>query len=267
MTSLINSTRHWLVIILLVTGLLLPLLATLLYSLSTFWALTPLPSDWTLQWYAELARNPRFLQSLFFSLSLSMGTTLLCCLVIIPAVVAVEISLPELRKVLNLFSILPFALPPVVVAVGLLQIYSSGPLVLTGTPWILIGAWFILAYPFVYRAIYNNLAGLNLKDMLDAAQLLGASPVTSFFRIIIPNLRSGLITAILLSFSFLLGEFVFASMLAGLSYETVQVYLFNVKDFSGHFSSAIVISYITTTLFFSLSTSQIGNKKDSFKTR
>ncbi len=252
MTSPIKALPHWIVIVLLVTGLLLPLIATLIYSLSTFWALTPLPENWTLDWYAELARNPRFLQSLFCSMALCMGTTLLCCLVIIPAAVAVEVTLPGLRKLMNLFSILPFALPPIVISVGLLQIYSSGPLVLTGTPWILVGAWFILAYPFVYRAIHNNLSGLNLKDMLDAAQLLGASPITSFFRIIIPNLRAGLITAALLSFSFLLGEFVFASMLAGLSYETIQVYLVNVKDLNGHFTAAIIISYIIVTLLFSL---------------
>lgn len=56
--------------------------------------------------------------------------------------------------------------------------------------------------------------------------------------------------AVLLSFSFLIGEFVFANLLAGSRYETVQVYLYNMRNGSGHFTSALVISYFMVVLIF-----------------
>ncbi len=50
------------------------------------------------------------------------------------------------------------------------------------------------------------------------------------------------------SLSFLLGEFVFANMLVGTRYETLQVYLYNMRSTSGHFTSALVMSYFLLTL-------------------
>ncbi|GKT39691.1 hypothetical protein LOCUS_17060 [Campylobacter jejuni] len=46
-----------------------------------------------------------------------------------------------------------------------------------------------------------------------------------------------------LSFSFLIGEFLYANILVGSAYETLQVYLYNIKNQSGHYSSALVIVY------------------------
>lgn len=48
---------------------------------------------------------------------------------------------------MNLLILLPFAVPPVVSSVGLLQIYADGPLPIIGTPWILIGTWFTVVLP------------------------------------------------------------------------------------------------------------------------
>jgi len=136
----------------------------------------------------------------------------------------------------------------VVSSVGLLQLYGSGPMAMVGTPWILIGCYFTVALPFMYRAITNNLQAINLRDLMDAAQLLGASTFQAAILVVLPNLRKGLMVALLLSFSFLFGEFVFANILVGTRYETLQVYLNNMRNSSGHFTSALVISYFLFVL-------------------
>ncbi len=59
----------------------------------------------------------------------------------------------------------------------------------------------------------------------------------------LPNLRKGVMVALLLSFSFLIGEFVFANLLVGTRYETLQVFLNNMRNSSGHYTSAVVVSY------------------------
>ena len=186
---------------------------------------------------------------LLIVLMLPLLATLVYALVLIlPLMFVIAYYFPKLDALMNILILLPFAVPPVVSSVGLMQLYSAEPLALTGTPWILIGCYFTIALPFIYRAISNNMQAINLKELIDAAQLLGASTWQAALFVVLPNLRKGVFIAVLLSFSFLIGEFVFANMLVGTRYETLQVYLFNMRNGSGHFTSALVISYFAVVL-------------------
>lgn len=243
---MVNSPRWARVSLVLITLiLLLPLLATLLYSLATRWGATMLPDDLTLAWYLKLWSDPRFLAAFGRSLLICFGTLALGTLVLVPLVLVIFYYAPRLDPWMNLLILIPFAVPPVVSSVGLLQIYAD---TLIGTPWILIGTWFTIMLPFMYRALANNLQAIPLRDLMDAAHLLGASSTQAFIKVVLPNLRKGLLSALFLSFSFLLGEFVFANILVGTRYETLQVYLYNMRTTSGHFTSALVMSYFLLTL-------------------
>ena len=177
-----------------------------------------------------------------------MEAYLVSLLLVLPAMFVIAYYYPKLDGVMNVLILMPFAVPPVVSSVGLLQLYSSEPLMLTGSPWILIGCYFTIALPFIYRAISNNIQSVNLKELIDAAHLLGAGTSKAAMFVVLPNLRKGVLVAVLLSFSFLIGEFVFANLLVGSRYETLQVYLYNMRNGSGHFTSALVISYFIVIL-------------------
>ncbi len=92
--------------------------------------------------------------------------------------------------------------------------------------------------------------------------LLGASTAQAALLVILPNLRKGCMIAMLLSFSFLIGEFVFANLLVGNRYETLQVYLYNMRNGSGHFTSALVISYFVVVLLLTLLANAVGKEKE-----
>ncbi|MEB2869090.1 ABC transporter permease [Pseudomonas rhizosphaerae] len=253
---------HRVVVWLLFLILLLPLAGTLLYSLATSWSASILPSGLTFKWYLQLWGDPRFLQAFGQSLVVCVGALVLSVLLILPLLFAVHYHFPRLDALMNILILLPFAVPPVVSSVGLLNLYGSGPLAMVGTPWILIGCYFTVALPFMYRAITNNLQAINLRDLMDAAQLLGASTFQAAFLVVLPNLRKGLMIALLLSFSFLFGEFVFANLLVGTRYETLQVYLNNMRNSSGHFNSALVISYFFFVLLLTWGANRLNKDKD-----
>ncbi len=239
---------HRVVVWLVFAILALPLLATLLYALATRWGATIVPDGFTLKWLIQLWSDPRFLTALWHSLLVCFGSLLLSLLLVLPTMFVIAYYFPKLDAVMNILILLPFAIPPVVSSVGLLQLYSTPPLMLTGTPWILLGCYFTIALPFIYRAIANNMQAINLRELIDAAHLLGASTWQAALLVVLPNLRKGATIAVLLSFSFLIGEFVFANLLVGTRFETLQVYLYNVRNSSGHFSSALVISYFFVVL-------------------
>lgn len=223
--------------------LLMPILATLAYSFSSRWGATILPEGFTLNWYLTLLTDPRFLAAFGRSLFICFSALLLATLLVLPMIFVVFYYFPKLDKLMNILILLPFAVPPVVSSVGLLQIYADSSVPLVGTPWILIGTYFTIALPFMYRAIANSFIAINLRDLIDAAHLLGASTSKAFLLIILPNIKKGLMASLFVSFSFLLGEFVFANILVGTRYETLQIYLYNMRQTSGHFTSALVMTY------------------------
>ncbi|CAK8739349.1 hypothetical protein SODG_002955 [Sodalis praecaptivus] len=95
---------------------------------------TILPQGFQLKWFADLWRDPRFLAALGHSLLICLGALLLS---VLPVIFVIAYYFPWLDGVMNILILLPFAVPPVVSSVGLLQLYSDGPLALTGTP----GSW------------------------------------------------------------------------------------------------------------------------------
>ncbi|MGF7048400.1 putative spermidine/putrescine transport system permease protein [Paenibacillus sp. DS2015] len=256
-----NKAWHIIVIVALFSFLLTPLLVTLLFSLSTDWQNTILPKGITLEWYKVLFTDERFLFAVgrsFLVAILSVGISLI---IMIPTVFIISVYMPKLEKYLQIIVLLPFALPGIVAAVGLIKLYSSGPIAISGTIWILIGIYFIVLMPFIYQSIRNSLRSVNAIELMEAAEILGAGKLKGFVRIVLPNIMPGVIVASLLSFSIIFGEFVLANMLVGGSYEVVQVYLFRILSQDGHGSSATIITFFTIVFILYSLVLKIGNMK------
>ncbi|MBL4279205.1 ABC transporter permease [Vibrio fluvialis] len=255
-----HSLYHKTVVYGIVGIMLVPIIATLVYSLSSRWGATILPDGFTIDWYLKLLSDARFIEAFGRSLLVCVAALALSTLLILPAIFVVFYYFPKLDRVMNLLILLPFAVPPVVSSVGLLQLYADSAVPIVGTPWILIGTYFTIALPFMYRALANSFSAINLRDLMDAAHLLGASTTQAFLQIVLPNVRKGLMASLFLSFSFLLGEFVFANILVGTRYETLQIYLYNMRQTSGHFTSALVMTYFLFIFFCTWLASRLGAK-------
>ncbi|EPR7547891.1 ABC transporter permease [Vibrio fluvialis] len=256
-----HSLYHKTVVYGIVGIMLVPIIATLVYSLSSRWGATILPDGFTLDWYLKLLSDARFIEAFGRSLLVCVAALALSTLLILSAIFVVFYYFPKLDRVMNLLILLPFAVPPVVSSVGLLQLYADSAVPIVGTPWILIGTYFTIALPFMYRALANSFSAINLRDLMDAAHLLGASTTQAFLQIVLPNVRKGLMASLFLSFSFLLGEFVFANILVGTRYETLQIYLYNMRQTSGHFTSALVMTYFLFIFFCTWLASRLGAKQ------
>ncbi|EOV1172452.1 ABC transporter permease [Vibrio fluvialis] len=256
-----HSLYHKTVVYGIVGIMLVPIIATLVYSLSSRWGATILPDGFTIDWYLKLLSDARFIEAFGRSLLVCVAALALSTLLILPAIFVVFYYFPKLDRVMNLLILLPFAVPPVVSSVGLLQLYADSDVPIVGTPWILIGTYFTIALPFMYRALANSFSAINLRDLMDAAHLLGASTTQAFLQIVLPNVRKGLMASLFLSFSFLLGEFVFANILVGTRYETLQIYLYNMRQTSGHFTSALVMTYFLFIFFCTWLASRLGAKQ------
>ncbi|MGL6168420.1 MAG: ABC transporter permease [Fusobacteriaceae bacterium] len=254
---------HNYIVGLILSILFLPILGTFIYSISTKWTNTLLPTNLTLKWYLEIFQNKMFLNAIGKSFLVCTVSLFFIMVVLVPVVFVINYYFNKWERIMEILVLICFAVPGAVSVVGLIKLYSSEPFRLVGTIYILVGAYFILAYPFVYRSIKNSLSGLNIKELIESANILGSNTSTAFFKIILPNISKGLTVSMLLTFSMLFGEFLLVNMLIGGKFQTIQMYINSIKSgYSGHYSSALVITYFLILLAITTAAFYIGQRNN-----
>jgi putative spermidine/putrescine transport system permease protein len=191
-----------------------------------------------------------FTAALALSVRLAVITTVLTLVLMVPTTVYVHLRLPKLRRMLEVVTILPIVIPPVVLIIGVLQI---APASLKGTPNLLGLEYVILAMPFAYRAIDAGLRALDLKTLFEASNSLGAGWLTTLWRVVLPNLRTALLSAVVLTVALVLGEFTMASLDL---YQTFPVWIVNFEQNSGPVSvaSSLLALFVTWLLLMAIVT-------------
>lgn len=252
-------THRFLMLVLMIY-LMLPLVATSIYAFAREWQTTLLPERWTTEWFSGMFQDIRFLDALWTSLYLCAISVAISLVIMLPAVFIITVYLPKWETFMKGIVVLPYAVPGVVAAVGLIRAYSSGPIDIAGTAYILIGAYFVVVLPYMYQGIRNSLLTVSAVELLNSAELLGASRMRAFVNVVLPNIWPGVMISTLLSFSVLFGEFVLTNMLVGGHIHTIQVYLYQRVGESGHLASAIAISYFVFILVLSMILMKLGQK-------
>lgn len=221
--------------------LLLPIVATALYAFATEWNRTVLPEGITFKWLAVLFQDVEFIQAFGRSVLLSGSAVLLAFLFVVPAIFVIVLYFPKYEKWMQTIVVLVYAFPGVILAVGLIRTYTQ-----LGIPMIfaVLGVYVISIFPYIYQGTRNSLRNINAKQLLDAAELLGASKRQAFSKVLLPAIYPGLFVGALLSFSILFGEFVLINLVVGSRFETVQIYLMEKLSTSGHIASAVVFVYL-----------------------
>ena len=144
------------------------------------------------------------------------------------------------RGPVNAVVALPFVLPPTVLGFYLLIMMGpNGPigrffewLGLPSLPFSFSGllvASVIYSLPFVVQPLQNSFEAIG-KQPLEAAATLRASPLDTFFSVILPMAKSGYLTAIVMGFAHTVGEFGVVLMIGGNIPEKTRVLSVSIYD-------------------------------------
>ena len=204
-----RTGASWVVLILGLAYFFLPLVGTLHFSLRERPFLAA---------YAEMVRDPQIWSSLAYSFAIGVITIVLSIALLVPTAFWVRLRLPGLRPVVEFVTLLPFVVPPIVLVFGLISSFSGPPLPLTGTNTgsdaLLVCAYVILSFPYMYRAIDAGLRTIDIRTLTEASQSLGAGWITLLWRVILPNLRVSILSGAFLTLAIVVGEFTIANFLA-----------------------------------------------------
>ena len=130
--------------------------------------------------------------------------------------------------------LIPWLLPPTLIAMGLITTYNvPSPLmcgiVLTGTAFIMFLGYLIIKIPFTLRM--TKAAFFALDDSLeDAARNLGAKPVYTFFRVLLPVIMPTILAIFALNFNSLLGDYDLSVFLYHPLNQPLGVYIKSLTD-------------------------------------
>jgi putative spermidine/putrescine transport system permease protein len=200
------SFGNWAIILLALAFFIVPLVITGMFSL---WEGG---SRYGFSAYQLMFSTTDFWKSLFLSFRLSVETIIVTFVLLVPAMIFVHLKAPQLKPLFEFISNLPFVIPAIALIDGLTTLYT-GPSWLISTPNYLVIPYFFWALPYGYRALEVGLTTLDVKTLTEAGQSLGAGWGRIILTVLLPNLRSALIGAILLIFTTVMGEFTFASVL------------------------------------------------------
>jgi putative spermidine/putrescine transport system permease protein len=197
--------------------------------------------------FTQVTSYPSFGSAFLLSLRLAVIATVLTLVLMVPTTVYVYLRLPRIRRLMEAITILPIVIPPIVLIIGVLRL---APGFLLGTPNLLGLEYVVLAMPFAYRSLDAGLRSFDVRTLVEASNSLGAGWPTTLWRVVIPNLRTAVLSATVLTVALVLGEYTMASLD---NFQTFPVWIVNFEQNSGPVSvAASLLALFVTWLLLML---------------
>jgi putative spermidine/putrescine transport system permease protein len=209
--------------------LMLPLVVIVGSSLTASQFLSFPPQGYTLVWYAKVLDDPSYVAAFTTSSVLATAATLVAILLAVPAALAIaRFEFPGKRGLATLLTS-PLVLPHVVLGAALLQYCAA--LGFMRTFWALLVGHVVIVTPFVLRSVLALLTP-EQRVQEEASSDLGARPLSTFFHVTLPQIRSGVVSGAIFAFisSWINVELSIFNTTAGLN--TIPVKLFNYVQYT-----------------------------------
>lgn len=223
--------------------------------------------------------DSQFLLTLFLTLKLAFFTTAILFIIGLPFAWWLSTTRIKVKPFIEALVSMPMVLPPSVIGYYMLLVYSPRnwfgkflidwfDLRLAFTFEGVLIASVIFSLPFMIQPIQSGLVSLP-HSLSEASYTLGKSRIVTFFRVLLPNIKPSVITAVALTFAHSIGEFGIVLMVGGnmpgetrvasiAIYDEVQALNFDEAD---HY--AIILFAISLVLLTAIYT--VNKKYDSWK--
>ena len=224
------------IMLLVMIYLLIPLVISIIYSVFHKWT-GVIPEGFTLHNYVDLFMDSNFLASVGRSIAMSIIPIIVTIVIVLLALFVTAIYFPKLEKYVQIICMIPYTIQGVILSVSILSLYVGSSSILSNRLVMLMGAYCIVILPYIYQGIRNGMR----------AEMLGASKIYAFFRVVVPNILSAIIVSSLLAVGIIFGDYVLIRNLAGTSAPNMQIFLYQTMKSDSTKASAVfvVIMFVT----------------------
>jgi len=179
---------------------------------------------YSLKWYQEIWNDDKWILAIKNSFYIGFWATVIATVFGTFAAIGLTKSEMPLQSAFMALLISPMIVPLIITAAGMFFFYSQ--LGLAGSFTGVIIAHAALGTPFVIITVNASLSGFDYS-LVRASMGLGAKPVYTFFKVIMPLIRPGVISGALFAFITSFDEVVVVLFLAGPEQRTIPRQMFS----------------------------------------
>lgn len=199
------------------------------------------PTGYTLKWYVNAWSLGRFHQGFMLSVEVGLMATAASLLLGVPAAIALARKEFAGREAVHSLLMSPLVVPGIVSGAAIYMFYIETEafldermhfsLPLAGSLFGLSVAHTLLALPWMVRLVAASLIGMDIQ-LEEAAQSLGATPLRTFWRVTLPNIRPGIVAGCVFSFVVSFVDLEKSLFLVGPGYTTLPIEMINYLEWN-----------------------------------
>ena len=182
------------------------------------------PQGFSWQWYARFFESRQWWGSFMTSLQVAVLVTLTSTTLSIFAGLALRRASTKVRTVIRAIVLTPRIVPGVIIAMALYGLFLDWRMNITITGFVV--AHTVMALPFAFIPIAATLEQFDAR-FEQASASLGATKLTTFFQIILPLIRTGVMTGALFAFVISFDEVVVSLFVGGVGMRTLPVQMYH----------------------------------------
>lgn len=225
----------------------LPILYIIVFSFNDSRSLTKF-SGFSLRWYEKMFADSTMMEAVLYTIIIAVIATVVATVVGTITAIGLSKSRKVVQKMVERINDLPVMNPDIVTAISLLMFFS----VLTvkkgfGT---LLIAHIMFCVPYVMLSVTPKLRSLD-PNLIDAAMDLGATPFQALAKVIVPQIKPGIISGALIAFTMSFDDFVISYFTTGNGVNNISILVYTMSkrvNPSINALSTIVILLITLVL-------------------
>lgn len=206
-----------------------PLIVIAMTSIGTENYIAFPPKGFTLKWFTNIFQSESFMSSMATSFTISIVATLVALIIGIPAAYGLSRSKFKGVDALKSFFFSPLIVPGIVIGFALFQ-FLIAELNLSVYLSLFIGHTLVII-PYIIRVVGSSLEGVEYS-IEEAALSLGCTKVQSFFKVVIPNITSGIIAAFMLAFINSFNNVPVSMFLTGPGVSTLPITMMNYIEYN-----------------------------------
>ena len=225
----------------------LPILYIIVFSFNDSRSLTKF-GGFSLRWYEKMFADSTMMEAVLYTVIIAVIATVVATVVGTITAIGLSKSRKVVQKMVERINDLPVMNPDIVTAISLLMFFS----VLTvkkgfGT---LLIAHIMFCIPYVMLSVTPKLRSLD-PNLIDAAMDLGATPFQALTKVIVPQIKPGIISGALIAFTMSFDDFVISYFTTGNGVNNISILVYTMSkrvNPSINALSTIVILLITLVL-------------------
>lgn len=225
----------------------LPILYIIIFSFNDSRSLTKF-GGFSLRWYEKMFADSTMMEAVLYTVIIAVIATVVATVVGTITAIGLSKSRKVVQKMVERINDLPVMNPDIVTAISLLMFFS----VLTvkkgfGT---LLIAHIMFCIPYVMLSVTPKLRSLD-PNLIDAAMDLGATPFQALAKVIVPQIKPGIVSGALIAFTMSFDDFVISYFTTGNGVNNISILVYTMSkrvNPSINALSTIVIPLITLVL-------------------